>query len=471
MRARAILLALSLGLVFGTVGPGQAVAASKFSSTRLYSQDAENGSLVPTGKGGRYLLTLRGVKPRALWFDNVPGKLQGSVTNPRLLGLIFGGGGKPISAAVDAWDPRVRDDVVMGVELLGGSWDARSRVLRYRVRDLHAASRPAAGRVGAKLPRRFSEVGVFIDGVCAARECVSGGSSIPRKSQIGKVFVQDAGRGSFRPAGKHGQYRLTLHGAKPQALWFQDRPGVLAGTVPQRKMLDPFFATPGGESPNAAIDAWDPTVRDDVTVAFKLLDGNWDPEHRVLHYLVRPLRAAPGGLPPATLPRRFSQAGVYVNDCAAGCADLISNLVTLYGYLESFFTKRNTCTSVISNETGRPLHLIRLASADHDDWNMYPDATISNRASGVFSTVSGWLRGCYALAEYEREYVGGNKLTVGVALEDPYHGSNEFGCAATAPYSCFLEQGHFNGDHLVTYYCILERTSEKPKDVCPFTED
>lgn len=443
MRTRVTLLGLLLVLFAGALPGAASAATAGAASQRLYSQDAERGSLVPTGKRGEYRLTLRDVKPRALWFDNLPGIRQGGIPNGRLLGRLFGGSNGRVNASVDAWDPRRRDDVVMGVVLLGGNWDAERRVLRYRVLDLRAADSDPSTKVGAKLPRRFSEASVFIDGVAA--------------EEIGKVFVQDAAGGSFRPAGKRGLYRLTLRGAKARALWFQDHPGRLAGTSPQRDVLDPFFGEPGGESPNAAIDAWDPVRDDDVTVGFKLIDGEWNARTRTLRYLVRPLR----GGSRATLPRQFGQAALFVDDCNRACAEGIAKgLDYAYNYFSNFFGNRQTCAGVITNRSTKNLtwrNQIKTGS-----WDREPDRTIPFDggyfpAASVFASVGNWLGDCYAYAEYEigSPAADGTRRILGIGIFDPYRGPNEFGCGATAPYSCWLEPSTVAGDHIVLRYCIL----------------
>ena len=459
---RVILVGLLLVLPL-VAAPGGAVAAGDAAAMRLYSQDAERGSLVATGQRGEYLLTLRGVKPRALWFDDLPGNRQGAISNGRLLGRLFGGANGRVNAAVDAWDPRRRDDVVMGVELLGGRWDAERRVLRYRVLDLAAADPDSSARVGATLPRRFSEAGVFIDGVA--------------EEEIGKVFVEDAAGGSFRPAGKGGLHWLTLRGVKARALWFQDRPGDLAGTIDQRKLLDLFPERALEDRPNAAIDVWDPRQRDDVTVGVKVIDGRWNAKRHLLRYLVRPLRAQ-GGQAPLTLPRRFGRAGLYLDDCNQTCAELLAKgLEYAYNYLDNFFNGRHTCTGVISNLTPKDLTLIGQIKNDHNSWDREPDRLIPYNPHefvkpSVFSSVGDWLRGCYAYAEYEiGPPSGGKRFILGIGLVDPYNDPNEFGCGATAPYWCYLEPSNLGGDHLIAYYCILSPTYPDPREYCPHTPE
>ena len=468
MREKVVLFLFALVLLVGAQVDAAAAASGDESPTRLYSLDAERGTLVPTGKrDGEYALTLRGVEPRAFWFQNRPGSLEGSTSYTQLLKLLFDRDAAPTSAAIDAWDPKRRDDVVMGVELRGGSWNPRLRILRFQVIDLRASAGKEAGRVGVRLPRRFAEAGLFIDDVCPARFCGVSGTTDLRGRDVGKAFVQDAARGTLGPTGKNGTRWLTLRGVKPRTLWFQDRPGTLAGTVSHEEVLDAFFADAGEAPPNAAIDAWDPKRRDDVTVGLKVLDGKWDAERRTLRYLVRPLRAAAGSGPPAELPRRFSQAAFFIDDfeCNARCAESIG---TLYGYLDNFFTERNTCTGILSNESGGPLYWQDDYTNDDNSWAQNPARTVPypitsfEYGQSTWTTVGGWLHGCYAFVHYARK--GGPDVKMGIV--DPYRGANEWGCGVSAGYSCYLERGNFSGNHLIIYWCVLP-SSEAPLETCP----
>jgi hypothetical protein len=451
-----------------------AAASAGSPPTRLYSQDAERGRLEPlAGKTGEYLLILQGVKRRAVWFENRPGVRQGGIGNASLLDLLFGRG-RPgrYGAAIDAWDPRLHRDVVMGVELVAGSWLERAGELRYRVRELggtDGAERAHAGGAGviARLPRRFAEAGVFIDEVCPWRRCTSAGGLAAPGGSKGKTFVQDAGSGRLVPAGaRHpGAYWLTLRGVNPHALWLQDRPEALAGAVGNDHVLAPFFDEPGEAPPNAVIDAWDPRRRDDVTAGVKVLDGRWNAERRVLRYLVRPLRGAS-----PRLPARFTQAGVFIDDCKAGCADVIGNLFELGEYLDTFFTDRNTCSAGIVNASGRPLAWVTDDSSSNESWVDNPPRTLATGANGNariggWTTAASWLHGCWNLVYYRGS---GIELDIGVA--DPYSGSNDYQCHVSAGFSCWLDAGQFHGSHLIAVYCIIPAGSN-PGWYCPNTDE
>ncbi|HET6998279.1 MAG TPA: hypothetical protein VFI03_06780 [Solirubrobacterales bacterium] len=170
-----VLVALLLVSLFGagvavaerSIKGGGDAGGSELEAELLFVQDAKGGTLIPAGKG-EYWLTLRGVKPRTMWFQDRPGSLKGSVPNGEAMDLIFAdrGTGLP-NGSVDAWDPRREDDVVMGVQFISGSWSQKQGVLRYKVRRLKEL-RPTQGRGGTidkTLPRHFADASVFVDDI------------------------------------------------------------------------------------------------------------------------------------------------------------------------------------------------------------------------------------------------------------------------------------------------------------------
>ncbi len=463
-------------------GGDRAAAAVDAKPTKLFVQDAAGGSLLPARGARIYRLTLRGVNPRTLWFHNRPGNRQGTVSNRALLELLFGGAGPgPRNVAIDAWDPKRRRDVVMGVALLSGEWNARKRVLSYRVRELNGSG--GAHAVDRRLPRHFEDAGVFVDEICTHDRCARAGEVSTRGEVITKVFVQDAASATFEPDGAHpGDYTLTLHGANPRTLWFQSPPGRLEGTVPNQRALDPFFREPGEEPPNAAIDAWDPRTRDDVTLGFKVLDGEWDAAAGVLRYRVHRLRGGEGG----ALPHRLRRIGLFIDDCGAGCQDLIKNLIDLGIYLNKFFGDRQTCTGIIENLTapypmdtpppGNTTGTLNWQSDDYasaSSWDTNPPRVVpytdpfyhESGASGStlagWTTVGYWLHDCWNVVNY-----AGAAGTVSIYASDPYYGSNNFACTATGALTCFLDGDTLGGDHLVVEYCIMGPGGWSPAPYC-----
>jgi hypothetical protein len=160
---------------------GSSAGAGADTPSMLFTQDAGGGTFVPVpGRRGQYWLTLNDAKPRTLWFEDRPGDLKGTVPNERMLDMFFSGtsNGGPPNAAVDAWDPRHSDDVVMGVKLLSGTWDAKARRLRYRVSRLEDRTRPPGSKLPASstkidsvLPRRFENAALFIDDEPCTAQC------------------------------------------------------------------------------------------------------------------------------------------------------------------------------------------------------------------------------------------------------------------------------------------------------------
>jgi len=123
-------------------------------------QTAARGELTPiAGTSREYRLVLRGVAPTVKSFDDSPGDGAGDVPVRTLLGELFGGQDAPMHNAGITVGART-----MAVTLLGGTYDRRSRTMRYRVRAL---------RGGDRLPRRFARPALFIDDIGDAASSVS----------------------------------------------------------------------------------------------------------------------------------------------------------------------------------------------------------------------------------------------------------------------------------------------------------
>jgi hypothetical protein len=158
-------------------GPSRAAVAQDGEDdapTLLFVQDAKRGTFVPGPKPGQYRLTLYGVPKHSLWFENRPGDRKGTIPNGLMLGGLFKPPVVPPNAAIDAWDPRRGEDVVMGVKILSGKWLPKRNVMRYRVKKLrNAAGSRSDRRTNSTLPRRFGEAAVFLDDQFGRNVCES----------------------------------------------------------------------------------------------------------------------------------------------------------------------------------------------------------------------------------------------------------------------------------------------------------
>ena len=302
-------------------------------------------------------------------------------------------------------------------------------------------------------------IGSLLLGLCCALAlslgdaAAAGSSAEAGAASPTLLFAQDATGGSLAPIARHpGQYRVTLRGVEPRTLWFENRPGVFKGTLSNARMLDLFYgrAARGEPAPNGAIDAWDPRRGHDVVMGVKLLHGSWDARTRTLRYRVarlhqrppRPsakLHAKPTRID-SVLPRRFGEAGVFVDDeiCYGAC-HAIMGIVELGNIANDFFTARNTCSAGIFNDTGASLTWVGDDSKSEDSWQVNPPRTlplirpqfaVMPSFSG-WMTVSAWARGCWNNVTYRNAYG-----TVAIGVSDPYSSGNDWWCHATGRLRC-----------------------------------
>ena len=105
------------------------------------------------------------------------------------------------------------------------------------------------------------------------------------------LFVQSFAGGTYRPkAGEAGVYELTLTGGTGQTVYFADRPGRDAGTVPTPRFLDSLGF--GGDPPNAALVAQTDAGEDVLVV--ELTAASLDEAGGTLTYEARPLAGEAG---------------------------------------------------------------------------------------------------------------------------------------------------------------------------------
>ena len=228
------------------------------------------------------------------------------------------------------------------------------------------------------------------------------------------LFVQDAKRGTFRPAPKPGQYWLTLHGVPAQALWFENRPGSRKGTVPNRRMMRSLFKPPV-VPPNAAIDAWDPKRQHDVVMGVKILGWKWFAVRNVMRYRVEELRDAPGaGSHPrvnSKLPRRLGETAIFIDDF-----------------------ERSKCRSTLRNQTSDTFEMVtNRAIAEPNGFHVKgrPGHVLGRFGSVTWLGTGGNFEGCYT----QMTYVG-PRGSVTLGLDVPLFGSNDWNCTTTGNYKC-----------------------------------
>lgn len=144
-----------------------AAPAAKPKPSFLFAHTARSATFAPIpGRPRHYRLALAGAQRDALYFTDRPYRLAGALPLGRMRKALFHGP-EPLlpNAAVSAVDPATGSQVLMGVELVGATYDWKRRAVVYTVKMLRegpAATR-AKGRTDAVLPSRLAETTVFID--------------------------------------------------------------------------------------------------------------------------------------------------------------------------------------------------------------------------------------------------------------------------------------------------------------------
>lgn len=144
------------------------------------------------------------------------------------------------------------------------------------------------------------------------------GLGIPKGTPT--LFSLSAERGTLTPTAKKGQFVLTLTRLDRRGVWFTDRPARQSGAV-----------TPGGlfsswkalgftkDPPNAVVNVLDGRERAD-TVALELGAPRYDARTRGVRFTATALGSLSAGLAhhgpklDRTLPRRFGQASLFIDD-------------------------------------------------------------------------------------------------------------------------------------------------------------
>jgi hypothetical protein len=195
-------------------------------------------------------------------------------------------------------------------------------------------------KLGARLPRRRAlaagAAGLAAVGLArrsdapAAQEATPAASPGAEATGPAFLFVQLAEGGTWAPKpDEDGVYLLTLAGPSAQTVYFSDRPARVVGTVPTDDFLEALGFT-AAEPPNAAVVVRTPDGEEDVLVV-ELFDPVYTRDFGAggagaLTYEARVLteyqgEGLAGWAPQAAdnrLPAAFSQASLFIDDCANG---------------------------------------------------------------------------------------------------------------------------------------------------------
>src|SRR4051812_31583007 len=160
----AVMIIAGIGAApFASRSPGRDAKAPSV----LFPQSATSGSLKPSG-AGEMTLTLRGVPPQVVWFQDRPHRHAGHL---RAAGLTsgwrsFGFEGDPPNAALTLLGAADGADTVVVELLRRPRYDLARGTMTYTVRLLSQAPdglEDLAGDVDASVPATFGVASLFID--------------------------------------------------------------------------------------------------------------------------------------------------------------------------------------------------------------------------------------------------------------------------------------------------------------------
>src|SRR4051794_25234141 len=146
---------------------------------RLFAQTGTHGSLTPVKHGGkrRYTLTLRGVTPQLVWFQDRPARHAGHMSTRAFMRswAKYGFRADPPNAALTLLGGKDEADTVV-VELTRPRYGPKQRTLRHSARPLSRATGGLADFEtdgDRRVPRHFAAASLFIDdaGVVIVNGC------------------------------------------------------------------------------------------------------------------------------------------------------------------------------------------------------------------------------------------------------------------------------------------------------------
>lgn len=215
------LLALPLTLALLALASPAANAAQPLGlpadASVLFSLTADRGTLTPTKSKGRFVLTLRAVDRRAVWFTDRPARKTGAIRAGTLFGAWarLGFTSSAPNAVLTVLGGRRSADAV-ALELGTPRYDAKARTVRFAARALPGATGGLAhlrSKVDRAVPRRFGETALFIDDVDTAvgTMCTMGQASLYAGVVIPDILIP--ANGAALPTEEYPELYAVLGGA------------------------------------------------------------------------------------------------------------------------------------------------------------------------------------------------------------------------------------------------------------------
>ena len=179
----------------------------------LFALQGDSGTLIPTKAGhGRFVLTLRNVPSQLLWFTDRPVRSGGAISTSGFVKAwsSLGFGRQPPNAVITL-SRGAKNANALAVELRKPAYNARTRKLTMHVRALRKADSDLA-RIGRgldrRLPRRFGQAALFIDG----------GATQPKGVSCNSVGELDLYPSAVTPTGYVGANGQLLSDVQYQVL-------------------------------------------------------------------------------------------------------------------------------------------------------------------------------------------------------------------------------------------------------------
>jgi len=174
----------------------------------LFALQSSSGTLIPTKAAhGRFVLTLRGVPSQLLWFTDSPARSAGAISTRNFVrrwGLL-GFGGLPPDAVI-----RLRrgpqNANALAVKLRTPRYNAAKHTLTVHVRALRKVDSDLARlgrRLARRLPRRFGNASLFIEGGGAPKPGLgSSGAACPSVGELDTYPASVTPQGYLAAAGQ-----------------------------------------------------------------------------------------------------------------------------------------------------------------------------------------------------------------------------------------------------------------------------
>ena len=195
----AILFIILFFLIIDKQSPHKIIDSDTGEVTFLYVQNAESGSLLPSGD--QWILTLNDVSPNTIYFSDRPARETGQEPTADFVNNWAVGEDSfaeiPPNAALDVFGSDGEQHVLV-LELLDASYDSETRILSYDVVILSDG-----GLVDENFYRTFEDAALFIDSTYKSYNCKC---DVPSEGSCSCEYSYTLGHGNTK------EFRISCHG-------------------------------------------------------------------------------------------------------------------------------------------------------------------------------------------------------------------------------------------------------------------